>query len=99
MKGYSIKVCMGHDDMTAQELIQFCCRFREGRCTSNDHLINAVDGNVYPVEIVLGIDIGLPFLCERTTDETSDPYLGNGCHVRVGGFNLSYPVNAHDRYM
>ena len=56
---------------------------------SNSRLVNTVDGNIDVVKIVLGVDITHPFVRKLAIHEARRAYLTDGCHVRVGRFDVN----------
>jgi len=47
-----------------------------------------MDTHIPTVEIILGINKGLPFFCGHTILENDIPYLANAYKVSIGCFNI-----------
>jgi DNA polymerase III epsilon subunit-like protein len=49
---------------------------------------NAVERHIYPVEMVLRIDVSFPLLRQRAALKLSDANLTDRCHVRIRGLDI-----------
>ena len=79
---------MCDDDVPIQRFADRAKDALEGRSTGNRGCINAVNGDVYPVKMVLRVDVTFPFVRENAIRETRNADLANGRHIRICSLNV-----------